>query len=78
MNKIAFLLGLQKQARDAQSIDDLGFVIANKTHDLIAYRQAIFWTCDGPDIDLKTASGSVNIDQSGPYALWLKNLIKKK
>ncbi len=77
MNKIAFLLGLQKQARDAQSVEDIGFVIANKTHDLIAYKQAIFWTCDGPDIDLKTASGSVNIDKSGPYALWLKNLIKK-
>jgi multidrug resistance efflux pump len=77
MNKIALLLGLQKQVRDAQSIEDIGFVIANKTHDLIAYKQAIFWTCDGPDIDLKMASGSVNIDKSGPYALWLKNIIKK-
>ncbi len=78
MEKIATLLGLQKQIRDAVRLEDLGFIAANKTHDLIPYKQCIFWISNSSSsISLKTISGMAKLDENSPYALWLKTLIRK-
>lgn len=75
MDKIIALLDLQKQIRNVENVSDLGFLAANKTHDLIAYKQAVFWMCDGGTVTLKKMSGMGNLDGNGPYALWLKSII---
>ncbi len=78
MNKIVTLLELQKQIREAKTIKDIGFLAANRTHDLIAYKQAVFWIKNPYGIELKTLSGSATLDDNSPYAIWLKKIIIDK
>ena len=41
------LLQLQRRARQASSLDALGFVIVNETLQLAPYRQAALWSTAG-------------------------------
>jgi len=76
MDKVLTLLDLQKKARDAANIQELGFVLVNNTHRLLPYTQAIFWSFDGQNIKLETVSGNASIEQKSAYAIWLASLIK--
>ena len=76
MDKIVSLLELQKQVRDTKSIADLGFIIANKTHQFVGYKQAVFWLKRGDDIVFQSISAIQSIDDKTPYLQWLKNQIK--
>jgi multidrug resistance efflux pump len=78
MDKIISLLELQKQARDAKSIKELGFIIANKTHEFVNYKQAVFWLKKENDIIFESISGIQKIDNKTPYLQWLKQQIKKQ
>ena len=78
MDKVVALLELQKQIRDADRVEDIGFLAANKVHALIPYQQAIFWIKKTDGIELKTLSGTGTLDQNSPYAIWLRSFINKQ
>ncbi len=77
IDKIISLLDIQKQARDAKNIAELGFVVTNKTQNLISYDNAIFWTANNLKITLEAISGNSILDKDSPYAQYVVSEIKK-
>lgn len=71
------LLSLQKSARHKRRKSELEFLIVNQTFNLVPYRHCVHWQWDGESITIVAASGLVQIDPHGPYALWLKKMIAR-
>jgi len=65
------LLDLARRAREASSVRELGFLLVNDTHQLLAFRQAAW--C-GPDGRVQALSGVLQPEANAPYAQWLKAL----
>ena len=68
---LAALLELGRQARQAESLSELQFLLVNDSHALAPYRQAAFWTADK---GVRALSGVVQVEANVPYALWLDAL----
>ena len=68
-NPLAILVDLEKRARSAATIEELHFLIANETHNLSPYRQAILFKPDGT---LLTFSGVSEFSEEAPFVHWLK------
>jgi multidrug efflux pump subunit AcrA (membrane-fusion protein) len=65
------LLDLARRAREASSVRELGFLLVNDTHQLLAFRQAAW--C-GPDGRVQALSGVLQPEANAPYAQWLQAL----
>lgn len=76
LQKILTLLGLMKNARHKARRSEFEFLMVNQTFNLIAYRSCVHWLWDGHDMGLRAASGLVQVDPNGPYALWLGRVVK--
>jgi hypothetical protein len=69
------LLQLGRRARDAATIEELGFIAVNETRTLMSYRQAALWLVD--DVrGVCALSGVAQLDASAPYTQWLGRLFK--
>ncbi len=68
---LAALLQLGKQARQADSITGLGFVVVNESRQLLDYRQSLICYLDG---QLASISGLPEPERNTPYSLWLKQV----
>lgn len=77
MNKIAILLDIQKQIRNARRVRDLGFIIANKTAGLVPVSNTIFWTYSQGRVVLRSVSGNAVLEVDSPYAQNIKKAISK-
>jgi len=66
---LATILHLARSARNAESADELEYVLVNQTHQLIPYRQAVYWSATDGVVGL---SGVVAADANTPYVQWLK------
>ena len=62
------LLELGHRARQAQTVQELEFLLVNDTRLLLPYRQAVWWTQEG---GVQTLSGVVQPDANAPYAQWV-------
>jgi hypothetical protein len=69
---LATLIGLSKQARASEDISVLQFLLVNETHQLIPYRQAIFWDSSA---GVRAISGLVSIEDNAPFVQWLNSLL---
>lgn len=67
-NALLALLELGRRSRHAGSASELGFLLANDTHDLLPYRQAALWT---KAAGVHTLSGVLKIEANAPYVQWL-------
>lgn len=67
------LLQLQRQAREAESVAALGFVVVNDTRLLLEYRQAALFDADGRVI---TVSGLPAVERNAPYVVWLERAVQ--
>ncbi|RAU20268.1 hypothetical protein CU669_19370 [Paramagnetospirillum kuznetsovii] len=65
---ISVLLSLQHRIREAETAEELGFIIVNETHALAPYRQAILWR---EGMGVVTISGLSAPEGSTPFVLWL-------
>lgn len=74
MQKVLMLVALHKQARHKAKLSDLSFMMVNQTFNIVPYRHCAFFRWDGKSLSVEAASGLVQIDQNGPYALWLKSV----
>ncbi len=77
MDKALDFLDLQKQALTANSHKALEFIIVNQTHNIVPYKQALFFQDTGTGMEIRASSGNATVDEKGPYALWVKNIVKK-
>ena len=68
---MAVLLDLQRRARLASSSRELSFLLANESHALCPYRQAVLWLADK---GVHTLSGLVQVEANAPYVLWLRQV----
>lgn len=75
MQKLLTLLAILRQARHKKALADLGFVIVNQTFNVVPYRHCVFWRWTGGQTEIKAASGLVQVDPNGPYALWIKAML---
>lgn len=72
---LANLLNVEKEARDAASLKELAFVIANRTHAVIPYDTAAVWAGDRfGGSPIAAISGVSLLDRDAPYVRWLAAL----
>lgn len=71
---LSTLVQLEDEARNAETVSALSFIMANDTHHLAAYRQGFVWRC-GPHQRprLMTVSGAARFDRSTPMVQWLED-----
>lgn len=81
LRELAVLLQLGRRAREAASIEALGFVMVNETRQLFEYRQAALAQPGFHGLLLQTAvmavSGLPQPDPQAPYVQWLARLFKR-
>ena len=69
---LAALLHLERRALSAATLPSLGFIVANETVALVAYRQAaVFNLAANGRYRLMTASGLVSVAEDSPFTVWL-------
>jgi phosphotransferase system IIA component len=72
------LVQLLKRARRAVTAEELGFVVVNETHALLAYRQAALWQRHARGAGKVFAvSGAAVVERNAPFMLWLNPLFEK-
>lgn len=71
------LLQLERDARHAESLVELGFLIVNDTRKLVPYRQAVLWEVDDAGvIRIAAGSGASEIEPHAPMVVWLDRLLE--
>lgn len=72
LNSLLLLLNLHQEARQAQTVEALRFVMVNQTRRLIAYRQAAFVTLSPSGrARLEAVSNVAAPDRDAPFSRWL-------
>jgi hypothetical protein len=67
----SMLVGLARQARQAESAKRLQFLLVNQTHQLVQYLLGILWV---EDEGVVIQSGVSYIERNSHYALWLNDV----
>ncbi|PID77511.1 MAG: hypothetical protein CSB24_01170 [Deltaproteobacteria bacterium] len=71
------LIALERQARRAESIQDLKFIMVNETHRLLPCYQAVLCEFRRSGKPVVTAvSGVVSVDANTPFALWISSFCR--
>lgn len=74
VTSLARLLHLARRSREAESVEQLGFIAVNETRELVAYRQAVLWQEGQGAVAL---SGVVSPEANSPYVLWLMRVLRQ-
>jgi hypothetical protein len=75
---LSTLMQLIKRARHAANEQELAFIMANETHSLVPYRQAVVWRQGGADGGKIIAfSGAAIVERNAPMTLWLNRLFSR-
>lgn len=70
------LLQLERDARHAESLVQLGFLIVNETRKLVPYRQALLWEVDDAGLlRIAAGSGASEVEPHAPYVVWAHRLL---
>lgn len=70
------LLQLERDARHAESLVELGFLIVNDTRKLVPYRQALLWEVDDAGLlRIVAGSGASEVEPHAPYVVWVQRLL---
>lgn len=68
------LFNLEARARSATNLAELCFSIANDSHGLLPFRQALVFSGNEAASRLHTVSGLTKLTENSPYLLWLKRI----
>lgn len=77
VQQLLSLLQLARRAREAKSIEALGFVMVNESLQVLTYRQAALWCVDSAMLGagrVAAVSGLPQPNPAAPYSLWLERL----
>lgn len=70
---------LSRAVRRAGTAAELGFLLCNRTRDLVPYRQAVLWTRDAPGgVRIVNASGVAEVDRGSAYVQLLEALVVRR
>jgi hypothetical protein len=70
------LLQLERDARHAESLVQLGFLIVNDTRKLVPYRQALLWEIDDAGLlRIAAGSGASEVEPHAPYVVWAQGML---
>jgi hypothetical protein len=75
--QLATLLNLERRAREAAGVAELGFVALNETRQLLDYRQAALWLPHERGDARLALSGLPRAETNAPYGQWLERLFRK-
>jgi hypothetical protein len=74
---LSTLLQLEKEARDAASEEELGFIMVNETRQLLDYQQAVLWKRHASGrVTVQTISGLSQVERNAPFVVWLQGFLK--
>lgn len=74
---VADLLTLERTLHRCRSRRELLFAAVNDSHAVLPFEQAVLWVGDTlRRIHIEAVSGLAEIDENGPYALWLERLFE--
>lgn len=65
------LAELESLSRQADTVQQLSFHIANDAYPLLRYRQALVFAAEPGGLRLLNISGLVSLDEQSPYVVWL-------
>lgn len=72
-NRLARMLDLERAAREAETLVDLGYVIVNDTVNLLPFRQAaLFLDGSASRRQVKALSGIGVVDRKAPFVDWIE------
>jgi multidrug efflux pump subunit AcrA (membrane-fusion protein) len=75
---LSALLQLEKEARHADSLTALGFLMVNDSHRLVNYDHALLWRFNRVGrIKIEAASGASFTDDNAPFVRWAMALSKE-
>lgn len=77
MRRVALLIELEKKARAAKDMAELGFVVVNETYNLTPYREAMIWSHGAGHVHrghVVAMSGVAVPDRHAPFVLWAEEL----
>ena len=73
---LATFMQLERQVRHAGTIEKFRFIVANETHHLVHYDQAVLWkVLPGNQAGIEAISGVSTISPEAPYIHWLKDIL---
>ena len=76
---LSTLLQLEKEARDAATARELGFIIVNETRQLLEYQQAVLWKRHASGrVSVQAISGLSQIERNAPFVVWLQGFLKRE
>ena len=74
--KIARLIGLEKKTREAKTQDELNFVVANETRQIIGYVNSFLLLKAPTDkFQVKATSDLATVDRTAPLITLIENII---
>jgi multidrug resistance efflux pump len=77
LHLLSTLIQLEQNARRAETIAELGFIMVNETLRLVPYRQAIFWSLSpGGKITIRSVSATDSPASDSPFVHDLTTIIK--
>jgi multidrug resistance efflux pump len=73
---LATFMQLERQVRHAGTTEKFRFIVANETHHLVHYDQAVLWkVLPGKQAGIEAISGVSAISPEAPYIHWLKDIL---
>ena len=76
--KIARLIGLEKKTREAKTQDELNFVVANETRQIIDYVNSFLLLKSPTDkFQVKATSDLATVDRTAPLITFIENIINE-
>lgn len=70
----ALVLNIEARARAASNLNELCFSIANDTHGLLPFRQALLFSGNASESHLQVISGLAKLTENSPYLLWVRGI----
>jgi hypothetical protein len=71
------LAGLQQDVRQAHSVEELGFIMVNRTMKILPATTILFWQQSSKGKgECKLASGVAQIDPQAPFIIWANRILK--
>ena len=76
LERLGCLVQAQREARHAESVDELFFHMVNNTHQVVGYRQAALWSVEGHG-RIVAVSGLPETEPDAPYIVWLTKVFRR-
>jgi hypothetical protein len=77
--RLATLITIEQSARQAETLVELRFVIANETRELVPYTQGLLLTGkEGESLKVTALSDLPLVDRTAPFVTWVERLVRQE